>query len=253
MITKLLLSGTHIIDKINNNSLLSFSAKCTVCLGGFLIIDRMLRRTNIRKQTKWYLIHTIGNGLITTLSLKDMISTTIDPLQATIKWDHSHSLTNLSTYPVVIMSSIHLYHIILYFKELTSIDWIHHLANSGLVGSICAFYINSPIVNHGLFFMCGLPGGIDYLMLSINDLGIIDRMTEKRINRYLNMYLRLPGILFNCYAGLFNYLYQSEPYCHLSIGSIIFILNMWNAIYFAQRVVENYGYSSAINNNKLIE
>ena len=69
-------------------------------------------------------------------------------------------------------------------------------------------------------------------------------MYEKKINRYLNMYLRLPGILFNCYAGFVNYLYQNQPFCNIGLGSLIFLLNMWNATYFAHRVVENYGYSA---------
>lgn len=234
------------VDKINSNPALSIATKYGICLGGCLIVHQIVsKKFNIRKKTKWYLIHTVGNAVITGLSVKDMILTTRDPLNSVNNYADAFALTNLSTYPVVIMSSIHLYHILLYFREMVLIDWIHHLASGGFVGSICTFYIKGSIVNHGLFFMCGFPGGVDYLMLTLNDIGLIDRMTEKRVNRYLNMYIRLPGILFNCYAGLINYLYQPEPFCHISVGALIFLLNVWNATYFAHRVVENYGYTSA--------
>ena len=47
-------------------------------------------------------------------------------------------------------------------------------------------------MSYFLFFICGLPGMIDYGMLAIG----YDRREEKRINTYLNNYLRSPGIIF---------------------------------------------------------
>jgi len=247
-----------ILQRINSNPYLSFSTKYVACLGGCLVLHKGLTLASkymnrrLRRQTKWYLVHTAGNAVIVALTAKGMLKTFRDPVNAVNDVEDFHALTTLSSWPIVIMSSIHLYHILLYFREMTKIDWIHHLVNSGLVGSICTFYIRGSVVNHGLFFMCGLPGGIDYALLSLNDFGIITRMTEKRINRYLNMYIRLPGILFNSYAGVVAHLYQNLGYNTL-LGSLVLALNSWNAIYFAQRVTENYGYQlgrqSAINDS----
>ena len=238
---------------MDSQSLLSIGIKYGLCIGGYMLlhfaINRRLRSrfTNNdktggkRSTTEWYVIHAIGNGLITVLTVKDLIQTTIDPIHSFGNIDDLSSLTNYRSYPVILMSSMHLYHIIMYFRQMQPIDWIHHLVSGGVVGSLCIFYITGSVVNHGLFFMCGLPGGIDYFLLVLSDLGLIDRITEKRINRYLNMYIRLPGVLFNCYAGLVYYLY-TDPYPYsLALGSMIFMLDAWNAIYFAQRVVENYG------------
>ena len=126
---------------------------------------------------------------------------------------------------------------------MVAIDWIHHLISGGIVGTLCTFYIRGSVVGHGLFFMCGLPGGIDYLMLTLNDFGYLSRLTEKRINRLLNMYIRMPGILFNCYTGYINYLYNPDfEYSLVSTGTV-FLIDLWNGLYFAQRVTENYGYT----------
>jgi hypothetical protein len=228
----------------------SFGVKYALCLGGCLLLHRVLGfRKNLRRQTKWYLIHTVGNAIIVSLTLKDLVKTTMDPLGCLNNISDYSSLTNYHSYPVIVMSAIHTYHILLYYKEMVAIDWIHHLASGGLVGSICTFYITGSIVNHGLFFMCGLPGGIDYLMLTLNDMGKMSRFTEKRINRLLNMYIRMPGILFNCFCGFLNYLYLDPFPYNFSLAAAVFLLDMWNAIYFAQRVTENYGYHVAKQKN----
>lgn len=247
---------SRIIGNINSNPYLGFTTKLAVSLGGCLVIHSIItytgRRfkrqnkngemvTGLRRQTKWYLVHTIGNAVIVALVAKDTLKTFLDPINSLNDIENYHSLSNLRSWPIVIMSSIHLYHILLYFREMTDIDWIHHLGSGGLVGSTCTFYIRGSIVNHGLMFLCGLPGGIDYGLLSLNEFGVIDRMTEKRINRYLNMYIRLPGILSNAYASIVAYLYTDIPY-NPAMGLLVLFLNCWNAIYFAQRVTENYGY-----------
>ena len=243
---------SRLLGKINDSPVLGFTTKTAICLGGCLAVHGLVtyigRRYHgeIRRQTKWYLVHTVGNAVIVGLVAKDTLKTLADPINSFGDIENYHGLDNVRSWPIVVMSSIHLYHILLYFREMTGIDWIHHLGSGGLVGSICTFYIRGGIVNHGLMFLCGLPGGIDYGLLSLNDLGYIDRMTEKRINRYLNMYIRLPGILSNAYAGVVAYLYGNFPY-NATLGILVALLNCWNAIYFAQRVTENYGYQLGKN------
>lgn len=229
-------------DRLSSNPYLSFTTKSLVCIGACLALHKGIGYFNkkMRRQTKWYVVHTVGNAAIVALALKGALKTTLDPLNSLNDIDNFHALSTLASWPITIMSSIHLYHIMLYYKEMTKIDWIHHLVSGGVVGSICTFYIRGSMVNHGLFFLCGLPGGIDYALLSLNDMGMVSRMTEKRINRYLNMYIRLPGILFNVYSGYISYLYNDLSY-NPFLGTLVLALNSWNAIYFAQRVVENYG------------
>ena len=45
--------------------------------------------------------------------------------------------------------------------------------------------------------MNGLPGGIDYYLLIQVKRGKIKSIEEKKINTYLNNYIRAPGILLN--------------------------------------------------------
>ena len=42
-------------------------------------------------------------------------------------------------------------------------------------------------------FVCGVPGAIDYALLSLVKQGRLDRMLEKRWNTLINTWLRGPG------------------------------------------------------------
>ena len=135
---------------------------------------------------------------------------------------------------------LHLYHIIVSFDTLTIVDWLHHLISNVVMVFIGIYYINIPVWNCGCFFMCGLPGGIDYFLLFLTKLKIINRNTEKYYNVYLNNWLRSPGIMYCALLLHIGYITRkidaSPSVIYMSIFAIVF-----NAIYFAERVTINYG------------
>ena len=94
------------------------------------------------------------------------------------------------------------------------------------------------LLSWGCLFVCGLTGGIDYLLLFLYKLGKLEKSTEKRLNRALNMWVRLPGILsfpplaYVCWA-------EGRTSVPGPVFSLQSVLNAINAIYFAQRVTEN--------------
>lgn len=204
-----------------------------------------------KKQTMWYLIHFSGNAIIVISTAYDMVFSFLHPLSSADHLTDYHSYSCFSSYPIYLMVALHLFHIIYYYHDLVTLDWIHHGLNCGIIGGLCISYLQCRLSNHGLFFMCGLPGGIDYALLFANDLGYINRITEKKINTYLNMYIRLPGIISNCLIAVFCYLYVPNLHISFSIGLIIILGNYWNAVFFAQRVVQNYGTQLAILHRKI--
>ena len=87
-------------------------------------------------------------------------------------------------------------------------------------------------------FVCGLPGGVDYALLFLVKLGKLSKAREKSINRFLNMWIRLPGIL-----SFVPFAYCCYAVGRTSVGpgllTLQAVLNSFNAIYFADRVVAN--------------
>lgn len=199
----------------------------TVFTGTFIYIDSLLG--NIKG--KYYINHVINNFIIILLSIGDVMELYSNPYLA-FNYSYYSIYTSSLTY------SLHLYHIIWYFNKLRFDDYLHH----GLMIFVCLPIANyfgpNKLLNHSMFYLTGLPGGVDYLLLSLVRNNYIDRLTEKKINRYLNIWIRCPGTIIHMYITLLNlpYLYQTnQKILGLLTGFIVY----WNGVYFMDKVVGN--------------
>jgi hypothetical protein len=201
---------------------------------GFTVLNYIVTHFLLyNKQTAWYLLHVICNMIIIIMTFEDVVYSFTDMNKAFDK-------TLFNPDPLCITVGLHCFHIISDYKNLTVIDWIHHLISNIFMSIIGICYINYPVLNGGVFFMCGLPGGIDYLLLFLVKIGKIKKITEKNINVYLNNWIRCPGILYTC--SLIHSAYIQNiivPIAYIYYLSQFFVI--YNSIYFAQRVTLNYG------------
>lgn len=95
------------------------------------------------------------------------------------------------------------------------------------------------VSNYCLFFLNGLPGGIDYYMMYLVEGNKLDKISEKHYNAYLNTWIRAPGILYGAF-----YSYQQHlcgNLCLLHAIPVVMILT-WNAQYYSSLVSWSYGY-----------
>ena len=184
------------------------------------------------RKTRFYIAHSFVNLIITILTFGDMVTTLRNPIE-------SMSLP-YSLVPTYLQMAFHLLHCIVDYNHMDIIDWLHHLLSSLTVGALNIIWTYGPLLNYGLFFATGFPGGIDYALLALVKLGYCDRMTEKKINRYLNMWIRMPGLLvwmgigWTCYCDN-----RFEMPLVILLTQFLFIAG--NSIYFADRVVLNLG------------
>ena len=193
-------------------------------------LDLMIEEDDQKR--RWYLVHAIANTVIVWTVFPDFLNILLDPFSAIT--------TEFNTLPLAIAISLHLFHIITSRKFMDMVDWLHHLISCLFVGLVSLVFLKSPLINYKMFFLCGLPGGIDYYLLALGKYGVVDRMTEKRINLYLNMWIRMPGILYGCFTAYICYLYQQHNY-NILVYILVVFLNMYNSIYFAGKVTMNYG------------
>jgi hypothetical protein len=199
------------------------------------------------RKAAFFLNHTFHNAIIVYLTYNDTINTFINPLES---MEGSYSLM-----PTYMHMGFHIAHMCCEYKNLMLIDWIHHVCSSCLIGIFNLTYMLGPIVNHGIFFATGLPGGIDYFLLFLVKIGKIRSFTEKWINRYLNLYCRMPGLLI--WTGFIITCYQAEQvkmikvqyddtysYWTPEIPLYVIILHILfitgNALYFGDRVIVSY-------------
>jgi hypothetical protein len=209
-----------------------FSAlSIAIGIGTFSLTDRLLTRLGF--QGVYYAIHAIHNAAV--------VYTTFPDVQHT--FEHFGSITQYSNNQIAInlVYALHLYHCILYWRKFRFDDWLHHILMIGLALPIGTYYESHTLVGFSLFFTTGLPGCIDYALLFGVRNGWVSRMTEKGVNRALNIWVRSPGCVS---AAVFNIAFvcdklpPSSPMFWLVLAPAV--LNYWNGQYFMGQVVADY-------------
>jgi hypothetical protein len=200
--------------------------------GVYIGMDKLIRK---KYEGTYYLIHGVNNALIAYLTYNDIILTFTD--------FNTVLNGNISILPSIITYSLHMYHIAVYYKKFTLDDWLHHILMGAAL--IAAHQFNSGrLINYSLFFTTGLPGMIDYFLLFLVKNNKMELIVEKRINNYINLWIRCPGcvshsvltlLIYNLYkqAALNGYIYQ---YGYLFTS----LMTYWNGIYFMNKVVISY-------------
>ena len=213
-------------------------ATCT-----YTFVDRKL--TNVY-EGRYYLLHSINNAVITYCTYPAVI----------------YSYTNLDTFneyersiaAPVLTAALHTYHIIEYKEKLTYYDYIHH-------GSMCmvalplGVYVNSgALLDHSLFYITGVPGMIDYMMMFLVRNKKLNKMTQKKINTYINLWLRCPGCVSLSTLTTVVYVNSSnlifDEIQSAMVIAIIFLV-FWNGVYFMNLVVRDYAQQQIIAGRKL--
>lgn len=141
-------------------------------------------------------------------------------------------------YGMAMCIAIHFYHVLAY--PCSTMDIIHHVVSVGMVGSLSYLYRFRGATQYSNFFMCGLPGGIDYVLLTLLELGKISKLTEKKLNAWLNNAVRWPGI-WSLLIKVWPRVVAGDAPVPFGAFVIVTALHGANALYFAQRVTQNRG------------
>ena len=102
----------------------------------------------------------------------------------------------------IMIGALHIFHLVMYSKDITRDDLFHHLlfvtfnqcAQFYPILSGWKVYQWGSALNAINFFACGLPGGLDYFFLGLTKIGKMQRLTHKRLQAVINVWLRCPGI-----------------------------------------------------------
>lgn len=136
----------------------------------------------------------------------------------------------------------HIYHIILCGSKIQQDELLHHLWVLIICPLMSINYLN--LSDMGMFFMTGLPGGITYLLLSLKNLHFIRDITEKRISKHLNMWIRAPGCILTTYIIYLNYTNKNfgDLNTFYNLGVFLCMFGTFvNGMYFASTIIESHG------------
>ena len=185
--------------------------------------------------------HAFGNLLVCITAAPSVWATLTDPAQAMdarVFTDRSLFGT-ASRWPLVIINSLHLYHMAAWTK-LNAAEYFHHLVFIPTLGFAGQVFTWGALGNFQAFFISGLPGGLDYLLLALVKDGRFDKMREKQWSANLNVWCRCPGILATtvlCYQSL---LYGNHAGVPTYAIALQLLLPPWNALYYCKQSVANF-------------
>lgn len=235
----------------NTMSLAAVAVDTMLLLGGHLamvlfylnalfVLDTLICRFPLGKIARWKSLHAMTNLLVTSFCIEDVIETALDPIKACQKGQPG---VDYSLQPVYIIVALHTYHMIpgLGFR-LTKDDYFHHLIFGGFIGGGGIIISTCVLQNFVAFFICGLPGGLDYIMLVLVKLKKINYEDEKVWNSRINVWVRAPGLiasaLFIYIGGLYG---DGESPCRTKpiLAVLTALLIFFNGQYYSQVVVGN--------------
>jgi hypothetical protein len=194
----------------------------------FCLTDWVLTKAGVT--SPYYLIHALHNASVVALTWPDVVASLTD-------FYNLNSYT-LNTNVVALVVSLHLYHIVMYRKTLRYDDWLHHILMIGIAVPIGIAFPFTPLMGYSLFFSTGLPGGISYFSLFLQRNGWLHRLTEKKINTALNVWVRSPGCVSHATLGLAWALSSTElSQLQLWFALVPVVLLYWNGQYFMQQAV----------------
>ena len=200
--------------------------------GFYVGFDKVLEN---KYEGKYYLIHALHNIFIVYLTYGDIVSTFTEFNFILLK--------NINILPSIITCSLHIYHIFVYREKFKSDDWLHHIL-MGAALFMAHQFNTGRLINYSLFFTTGFPGMIYYFLLFLVKNNKLDFRIEKKMNNYINLWIRCPGcishavltvLVYNIYKNtILNEQFEQFGYIFTAI------ITYWNGIYFMNKVVISY-------------
>ena len=154
----------------------------------------------------WFLEHALVNLCLAFLTFPHVLTAFTSTLERVGSWSEEESgLLSVSYPPFVCVGKgdlipikvtllLHAWHCLRF--PISREDLFHHAIFLPLIGFPGCLYDWGECGNVQLFSLCGLPGFLIYLLLSMRKLGIARRINEPVFSFLVNAFLRMPLGLF---------------------------------------------------------
>merc|ERR1711991_767930 len=147
------------------------------------------------KKARWFFIHAICNAVIVAVAFLPALAFIKDPVAGistnVIPFDRS----------ATVIAVLHAYHLL--FFKCSAADWFHHIAFVA-VGTTIQFFYRSEYGSLSAFYhiiVSGAPGGVDYFILGLVDMGWVSKKKRIEIAVEINTWIRAPLLVVTAAFG----------------------------------------------------
>ena len=215
-------------------------AQYGVALGSVVLLSRLVCVV-ATPRSHWFALHAVANAVICVLCAPTLLEfgtpdfvfapATSSDASLAVPWDAAW------------VAALHVYHLVGYAR-VSREDWLHHVLFVPysqylvLLPQWCGWTLRwGGVLQLQHFFVCGLPGMVDYACLALRRDKRLATSVQKRIQVKLNMWLRVPGILASCTLLAHDAVRRGVPLeMQLAVASNVLLIG-GNALYYAERVV----------------
>ena len=182
----------------------------------------------IHHNRRWFFIHTFINGLVTYYNFSDTYLVLTNPIKNPMLQmsPDAFSATN-------VVVAAHVYHMVVFCDKLKPDEWFHHLVMMSFNG-ISVYILGNKAQAASAFFLCGLPGLIDYSMLWGIKMGWVPKEYEKWTYLYVTTFIRSPGAVVVTYISL-SQLHLLKEHWMLGYCALLAGINFWNGQYYMMK------------------
>lgn len=185
------------------------------------LLTVLLPRKQCNETTRYFILHAVVNWAITAACTSSLVVTIADPVRSNVAalnppppvFDGAGFLVALQPnnhWPAILVTCIHIYHLLPGLFTLTAADYFHHLLFCPAI-ILPGVLLRCGVLRNAVgWFICGAPGAIDYTLLALVKLGHLPKLWQKSINRRVALWLRVPGLLFMAFCSYQSFLYDVE-------------------------------------------
>ena len=130
---------------------------------------------------------------------------------------------------------LHIYHI--FIETLAIIEWWHHICFVAFGVVPVLFLYNNQNISLFLFAGCGLPGAIEYTLLTMVKNRNITSLQQKNINSWINNYIRCP---ISLYAASLTHINSTYTGNYSFLDFYIIFLVFLNGTFFNKMAIEKH-------------
>ena len=210
----------------------------TASLGVLYLFDRLVAR---RGAKRWFMVHAVGNAVVTVFAMHGTIASLGNPLHSMdsrVFPDVNSPLGPTSKVAMSMVTALHVYHIVGF--PISSSDRFHHCIFVPVIGVLGHAMEWGALRQFLAFFICGLPGCIDYVQLCVwTSDEAHARRRRKYVTMMLNLCVRAP---FLCVEACLHYvaLIHGTTTVH-PVGNVVVAgLVLFNAMYYTYTSVRSY-------------
>jgi hypothetical protein len=185
--------------------------------------------------TQSFIIHFVHNMIITYIVTPYCLMMLSDPIGVN---DDYLLYKNNYEFLFPMISGLHTFHLLKSYKKIQFDEIIHHIITYTF--GIINYILSHPFYYSYLIIVSGIPGGITYLLLFLQKIGLIELLTEKKISYLLNVWIRAPFTIVWATLAYNRLIYVEESIINKILILVSIIIIPLNGIHFMTTIAESY-------------